>query len=185
MGLDMERRIALLCLVFVLASPSRGVETGDVAPECVLKPLRDASPDEIARLRGHVVWIDFWASWCAPCAEAFPFLDALDRDFRDRGLRILAIDLDEDPADVAAFLERHQVSFALAADPTGECPRRFGVEGMPSSYLVDRKGVVRHVQRGFQAGEAEELRRRVEELLAEPAEARVPANENGRRSAGD
>jgi thiol-disulfide isomerase/thioredoxin len=181
----MKRRpLAVLCAAIgiALAPPSRGVEVGVSIPECALAPLGDAPPPELARLRGEVLWIDFWASWCGPCAGSIPFLNALDAELGARGLRILGVNLDEDPRDAAEFLESHPARFALAADPTGECPRRFGVDAMPSAYLVDRRGVVRHVQRGFRARDTAALRRLVEALLAEgPAAAEPP----GARDAAD
>ncbi len=96
-------------------------------------------------------------------------MNDLDREFRDRGLQILAINLDEKLEDARAFLAKHPVSFALAADPSGRCPRDFGVQGMPSSYLVDRQGIIRHVHLGFRPGEAKKLWALVEQLLAEGA----------------
>ena len=94
---------------------------------------------------------------------------ALDRDFRARGLEVVAVNLDEEPEEAQAFLARHAARFEQAADPTGRCPRDFGVETLPSSYLVDRRGVIRHVHRGFRESESEKLRALVESLLAEDA----------------
>lgn len=177
-----------LCAVLALAPSARGVEPGAPAPECSFRASGDAAATELSRLRGHVVWVDFWASWCDPCVAAIPFLNQLDRDLYEQGLRVLGVNLDEQPAAAAEFLAQHQARFLQVADPDGECPRRFGVDAMPSSYLVDRQGVVRHVHRGFRAGDAAALRRRVEELLAEAPEALPAPAEPGAsspRNAGD
>jgi thiol-disulfide isomerase/thioredoxin len=141
----------------------------------VLKSLGEESPINMGQFKGKVVYVDFWASWCTPCARSFPFMNDLDREFHDRGLIVLAINLDEKLEDAQAFLAKHPASFALAADPSGQCPRDFGVRGMPSSYLVDRQGMIRHVHLGFRAGEAEKLRALVEQLLAEGAGSAAPA----------
>jgi thiol-disulfide isomerase/thioredoxin len=127
---------------------------------------------ELEQFRGAVLWVDFWASWCGSCAESFPFLDDLDREFRARGLVVLGVNLDEVPEDARDFLARHPVGFTQAADPSWQCPRTFGLRGMPVAYLIDRHGSVRHVEQGFRAGEAPRLRSLVEALLAEdPREA--------------
>lgn len=140
---------------------------GRPAPHCELTSLDRSEPYDLQQLRGRVLYVDFWASWCAPCVEAFPFLNRLQREFGERGLQVLGINVDEDPRDALAFLAGHPAAFLLAASATGQCPRDFGVDGMPTSFLVDREGVIRLVHEGFRPGEAGELRARVEELLAE------------------
>lgn len=163
-------KVAACAAMAIALLASRAAEqVGRTAPACKLTDVGDQQPVALEQYRGRVLWLDFWASWCATCAESFPFLNALERDFGARGLSVLAINLDEDPEDAREFLARHPARFAQAADRSGRCPREFGVEAMPSSYLVDRRGVIRHVQRGFRAGEAAELRAQIEALLAEEA----------------
>lgn len=120
---------------------------------------------ETGQLHGRVVYLDFWASWCGPCAQAFPFLNALQMEFGERGLVVVGVNVDETPADALRFLQQIPAAFAVGADPAGTCPRAFGVEAMPSSYLIDRSGVIRYVHFGFRAGDAPDLRRRVDQLL--------------------
>jgi thiol-disulfide isomerase/thioredoxin len=156
--------LASICMDAVADNKVVGVE----APVCALSPLATPEAVDMRQLRGQVVYVDFWASWCGPCAQAFPFMNALDREFRERGLQIIGINVDEHPADARRFLAKHAASFRLAADPGGDCPRRFGVRAMPSSYLIDRNGVVRYEQVGFRAGATGKLRQVVEQLLAEP-----------------
>ncbi len=166
----MKKRISV-AMVFALALASHpqaeGFEVGEAAPNCSLAPVENAESFDLHRFRGKVVYVDFWASWCPPCAHSFAFLNDLDGRFRGDGLQILGINLDEKPDDAKGFLERHPASFTVAFDAGGRCPQDFGVEGMPSSYLVDRQGIVRHVHLGFRRGEAERLRGLVAELLAE------------------
>jgi thiol-disulfide isomerase/thioredoxin len=160
---------AVLCALLA-ATPIRDASAaavGQRAPICQLAPLRDAQAIDMERLQGSVVYVDFWASWCGPCAKSFPFLNTIEADFRDRGLRVVGINLDEHPADAQAFLSRHPARFAVAADSTGRCPQAFAVAAMPSSYLIDRKGIVRYVHAGFRAGDAAKLRALIERLLSE------------------
>jgi thiol-disulfide isomerase/thioredoxin len=165
----MRKFVVCAALALCLLGNRASEQIGRAAPPCALTSVGGAQPIALAPDRGKVLWIDFWASWCPSCAQSFPFLIALDRDFRARGLEVVAVNLDEEPEAAQAFLARHAARFEQAADPSGRCPRDFGVETLPSSYLVDRRGVIRHVHRGFREGESEKLRKLVESLLAEAA----------------
>lgn len=162
------------------ASPaSKQAVAGLQAPRCRLAARSAAGGFEASRERrfeGHMVLVDFWASWCPTCEHAFPFLDALARDYREHGLEVIAVNLDADPADALAFLAGRDVAFEVVRDPNGSCPRAFGLVGMPSSYLIDAQGRVLEVTRGFRRGEARALRERIETLLVKaPADAADPA----------
>jgi thiol-disulfide isomerase/thioredoxin len=160
----------VVALIGALAGANaQAIEPGDAAPRCELLALTPGPRIDTAALSaGHVVLVDFWASWCAPCAHAFPHLGGLQRDYLDAGFLVLGINVDEEPGDALAFLERHPVDFAVGSDRDGACPRAYDVQGMPSSYLVDRAGIVRSVNRGFRPEAVPELRREIEALLAEP-----------------
>jgi thiol-disulfide isomerase/thioredoxin len=144
---------------------SRAAEVGERAPSCQVKALDGAGALDLAGRPGKVVYIDFWASWCGPCAESFPFLDQLHKELRSRGFEVLGVNLDENPSDAKTFLSKRPVGFTLASDPDGRCPRVYGVQAMPSSYLVDRQGVIREVHRGFKAGDKKAIRDQVLLLL--------------------
>lgn len=151
-------------------------DIGRRAPECELAPLSSTGRFDAIRPRafeGRAVLVDFWASWCPTCEHAFPFLNELARDYHARGLDVLAVNLDADPGDALAFLADRPVEFEVAHDPTGRCPRAFGLVGMPTSYLIDADGRVRAVTRGFRSGEAKGLRARIETLLTEATSGRT------------
>lgn len=168
----MARRALVLALL--LASAASASEPERTLPSCTLTSLDGAESFELDQLRGSLLWVDFWASWCDSCAASFAFLESLDREFRAQGLRVLAINLDEEPGDAADFLARHPVGFEQAADRSGACPRRFGVPGMPAAYLIDRHGVIRHEHLGFRAGDARRIRGLVGELVAAGAQTPPP-----------
>ncbi len=175
-----SRFIVIVALALALCSPVQAARSGTAAPACTLQTLGEGSQIHVEQFKGKVVYVDFWASWCAPCVRSFPFMNELDREFRDRGLQVLAINLDEKLEDAQKFLAKHPARFILAADRSGQCPRDFGVRGMPSSYLVDRRGIIRHVHLGFRPGDARKLRALVEQLLAEGAGTVAPAGGSAR-----
>lgn len=143
--------------------------TGAAVPECALEAMDAHDVRDLGRFRGKVLYVDFWASWCRPCVQTFPLLNDLERRYRGEGLQVVGINVDERAEDAAEFTARLRPEFALAADRRGDCPRRFDVRGMPSAYLVDRRGIVRYRHVGYRSEDAQTLRARVVELLAEPA----------------
>ena len=157
---------AALAIGFALAAAvSWAAGVGEAAPAF---SLRDASGATIAlqALRGQVVYVDFWASWCGPCRRSFPWMNELQRRYGGRGLTIVAINVDKNPADAARFLERNPAQFAIAYDQAGATPLAYAVEGMPSSYLVDAQGKVVDVEQGFHDDRKALVERRIQSLLA-------------------
>ena len=161
------RRLAGAALLAV-AQAAFALEAGDRLPDLTLPSLKDPSPVTLASMKGRVTYVDFWASWCVPCRESMPFLDTLYKRHRDAGFAVLGINKDMTSADAERFLRRVNVSFPLAADAKDAAARAFDVKAMPSGYLVDRKGVVRKVHRGFTAETGAALERDIESLLKEP-----------------
>lgn len=135
------------------------------APECDLTTLDGKPTAGPQAMKGKVLYVDFWASWCPPCIQSFPFLDQLQKDYGAQGLQVIGVNLDEVVVDAEKFLSEHPVSFSIVADPSKQCATDFDVIAMPSSYLIDRAGVVRYIHRGFRPGETKELRLIVEQLL--------------------
>jgi len=113
--------------------------------------------------------VDFWASWCVACLASFPFMEQMQRDLGARGLQVVALNLDQKPADAQRFLAAHRVSFPIAMGSNEACAKQFGVGAMPSTFIVDRNRRIRAVHAGFRSGEARAIRGLVEQLLAEPA----------------
>jgi thiol-disulfide isomerase/thioredoxin len=159
--------ILSLCLASL---PVAAVESGSPAPD-ISGPRMGASAEKVSlsALKGSVVYVDFWASWCVPCRVSMPTLDALYKKHAARGLVVLGVNKDATDADANRFLQRTVVSFPLVADAQDVAARAFGVKAMPSGYLVDRRGVVRRVHRGFTPETAAAVEREIEELLKEPA----------------
>src|SRR5690349_14771080 len=100
-------------------------------------------------LRGQAVLVDFWASWCAPCKQSFPWMSAMHQKYATKGLTIVAINLDKDRKLADAFLDQHLAPFTVAFDPTGKTAKAFKVWGMPSSYLIGADGTILFTKAGF------------------------------------
>jgi thiol-disulfide isomerase/thioredoxin len=162
---------ALLVSTILSLAPLLSLAAGDInqtAPNCSLKNLNQQETIDLQSYKGKVVYLDFWASWCGPCAESFPYMNKLDSELKQQGLEVVAINLDENPDEAQSFLKKRPARFNVALDTTeAECAKAFGVKAMPSSYLIDRKGVIRDIHYGFRNGEAQEFRAKVEKILAE------------------
>jgi len=164
-----QRLVAVLYFVLAMThlKSLMAAEAVSTMPDCALTSLADKQSFNLQQFKGKVIYVDFWASWCGPCAKSFPFMNELSRDLKDKGLQVIGVNLDETSADAQNFLAKYPANFVIAADTNEQCAKDFGVQAMPSTYLVDRNGTVRHVHLGFRPGEAKELRVLVEQLLAE------------------
>ena len=163
------RRI-LAALAFALSGAAAAVDVGAPAPDLAIQSLGDPAKSlKLASLRGSVVYVDFWASWCVPCRLSMPALDTLFRRNRERGFTVVGVNKDVSALDARRFLERVPVTFPLVADTQDAAARAFDVKAMPSGYLIDRKGIVRNVHRGFPPETATALEREIEDLLKEPS----------------
>jgi peroxiredoxin len=161
-----SRIIAAVMLALLLTAPVHALSPGEVAPEVGIVDLQ-GKPVRLAELRGKVVLVDFWASWCAPCREELPWLEKLYTAQKSRGLEIVAVNQDESIDNARRFLQAHPLSFRVAHDVGGKVADRFSPAKMPSSFLVDAKGKVRFVHAGFRAADAKAIEAEVSKLLAE------------------
>lgn len=123
----------------------------------------------LADLRGKVLLIDFWASWCKPCQASFPLLDSLYKQHHQDGLEVLAVNVDEERKQADRFLAGRPHEMPVFFDPKGRAPEAFGVEAMPSSFLVDRRGRIRFRHVGYTPSVAAAYEREIDELLVEEA----------------
>ena len=131
---------------------------GEPAPDLTVSGFYDKKPIKLSSYRGKVVLLDLWASWCAPCRDEMPALDAMATRLRGKGIEILAVSIDEERNAAESFLKtRRKWSLTLAHDPAGTVPSRLNPPTMPTSYIIDAEGIVRHVNAGFVPGDAEKL----------------------------
>ena len=139
---------------------------GRPAPDLVVKRL-DGRPLALASLKGKVVLLDVWASWCVPCKQELPILDAMAGRLRARGVEILAVSIDQERANLDKFLAvRSRWTLTIAHDEKGAIADTLQPDKMPTSYVIDRAGIVRHVNSGFLPADAPEIEKRLQDLAA-------------------
>jgi thiol-disulfide isomerase/thioredoxin len=165
MGTRLVARFALALVCLAPAPIAWSVAAGDPAPTCTASLLDGSRSVSLADYRGKVVYVDFWASWCGPCRESFPFMNELQRDLAQRGLQIVAVSVDKTAEDAKRFLARYPATFTTVLDAAASCPAAFRLQAMPSSYVIDRSGAVRAVHTGFHSSDRDEIRRQLVEAL--------------------
>ena len=126
-----------------------------------------SQPLDLSPLHGRVVYLDFWASWCAPCRQSFPWTDSMQQTYGTQGLSVLAINVDHDRGDAERFLKEFRPRFEVRFDPEGTWAQQFKVTGMPTSLIIDRHGAVRFTHIGFWPAQGEVAAHEVRELLDE------------------
>ena len=149
------------CLVASVCSA--GIKSGEAFPDLAGFKLEGKLPDAT---KGKVVLVDFWASWCEPCKQSFPVMEELHKRYAERGLVIIAVNVDENRPDMEAFLKKNAASFAVVRDANQKLVEKAGIATMPSSFLLDRDGKVRFLHTGFRADETKKkYEEEIEQLL--------------------
>jgi peroxiredoxin len=160
--------LASILSVSMLAASAIALDRGARAPEIGMRDL-DGNEVTIASLRGRVVVVDFWASWCVPCADSMVVYQRLYETYRERGLTIVGVSQDQRVDNARAFVSRHHLSFPVVFDEGHAIAGRYAPPRMPTSYLIDRTGVVRHVHAGYRSSDAAQLESQVQALVNQPA----------------
>jgi thiol-disulfide isomerase/thioredoxin len=163
-----QTAIVMAAATIALCAPARAGDPGGQAPEFAL-PVRGGSELSLASLRGQVVMINFWASWCGPCRQEFPILDQIHRKYHPMGFAMLGVNVEPDPGDAERFLKDTPVSFPILFDRANAVSRRYDVSGMPTTILVDRKGRVRWLHRAYKPGDENEYIAQIRAMLKESA----------------
>lgn len=146
-------------LLTLLASFSINAFAADInakAPDFTLESIKNVAANKkinLAELKGKVIYVDFWASWCGPCQRSFPKLEALRNKYKDKGFEVVAINMDENLKDANDFLTKFAVTFPIARDASGKVAEQYNLKGMPSGYIIDQKGVINYISVGFDSKE--------------------------------
>ncbi len=151
------------------SAEAAGGLVGSAAPDFEAAPVKGSAAVSLAALRGKVIIVDFWGTFCEPCKKSFPKLQKLSARYKDRGLRVVGISEDEadDKDKISDFADTYGATFPIGWDEDKSIARKYRPETMPSSYVVDRKGVVRFVHVGYHDGDEAEFEQEIKDLLGE------------------
>ncbi|MFC4257959.1 TlpA family protein disulfide reductase [Marinobacter lacisalsi] len=159
--------VKALCLgLGLLVSAVATADVSGTAPDFTLKS-RDGDNLRLEDLRGEVIMLNFWASWCGPCRQEMPHMDAIEKEFRDYGFRVLAVNVDQHREDAERFLDAVPVDFAILWDHDSTVSERYDVQAMPTTVMIDRDGKARYVHHGYQPGYEDDYRDQIRELIRE------------------
>jgi thiol-disulfide isomerase/thioredoxin len=159
----MRNAFHTLLITLALLAGSNTTTLAQQAPAFSL--ASDNGNISLSQYRNKIVYVDFWASWCKPCRESFSFMNEIQKKYAGKGLQIIAINLDDQRSAADAFLSKYPAEFKIAYDPQGKTPAAFGVKVMPTSYLVDRKGNIIFIHKGFKQSQTDELEQRIAQAL--------------------
>lgn len=154
----------LLAVVFSVSIQAK--EMSGPAPDFTL-PAIDGSKVKLSDLKGQVVMLNFWASWCGPCRQEMPLLNDIYKHYKKAGFVLLGVNLDESIDDAEGFMKKTPVNFPVLLDSDGKVAGLYKNQAMPSSYFIDRKGNLVHLHQGYKPGEEAEYKKVIKKLLAE------------------
>ncbi len=152
---------SLFCLSF--SGTSYALDAGSKAPDFQLQGPKGTVT--LASSAGSVVYVDFWASWCGPCKQSFSWMNAMQEKYASKGLQIIGVNVDAKSDDARKFLAETPARFTVAFDSKGTTPTKYGVKGMPTSFLVGRDGKVIFVHQGFKEADREQLEKQIKTAL--------------------
>ncbi len=163
-----EWKLSLVLAVFLVAHiPSSLAEQGEkMAPDFVLKSDEGRNV-RLSELRGDVVMINFWASWCGPCRQEMPKLDELHEKYKDMGFTVLGINVEQDNSKAKEMLEKSPVNFPILYDTLSEVTEKYNVDSMPMTLLLDADGKVRFLHKGYKPGYEDRYQAEMKTLFKE------------------
>jgi thiol-disulfide isomerase/thioredoxin len=163
-------RMLAVALVFGTASLALAGSSASVAPDFSL-PVRSGGSMSLSKLKGQVVMINFWASYCGPCRQEMPLLEQMAKKYKPLGFTLLGVNVDEDVKDAEAWLAKAKMSptFPILLDQKHVVRNQYAQYGevMPMSVFIDRKGNIRNVHRGYKAGDEGAYLDQIRSLLKE------------------
>lgn len=152
-----------IVIAVILVFNSSAGWTATEAPDIKLDGL--AGEVDLESLKGKVVYLDFWASWCKPCVKSFPWMKKMKSRYKDQGFEVLAVNLDKEQKLGDDFARKMQVNFLIGYDPEGDTATRYKLRGMPSSFLIGRDGNIYATHIGFRDKDKPKIEQAIKQLL--------------------
>jgi len=162
----MIKKLGIVLSIVLLTATVAAAPMSGAAPEFQLR-ARDGAEISLTDLKGQVVMINFWATWCGPCRQEMPHLEALYQRYGSLGFTLLGVNVEDDPRGAEAWLKETPVSFPILFDSDNRVTKLYDVVAMPSTVLVDRSGNVRYLHHGYKPGYENEYQNQIRELIRE------------------
>ncbi len=153
----------LLSMFAFVASPAMAITNGEAAPAFELQG--DGAAVKLSNYKGKLIYLDFWASWCGPCKQSFPWLNEMQSKYGAKGFQVVGVNVDANTEDAKAFLAALPAKFAVAYDAKGLTPKAYAIKGMPSSVLIDASGKILSQHTGFRDADKAQLEQAIQQAL--------------------
>jgi peroxiredoxin len=150
----------------VMAGCAWAADAGGPAPPFSLSSV-SGDPQTLSQYKGQVILVNFWATWCGPCQQEMPLLDQMYKKYKPAGFTLIGVNVDKTAPAVKELLARKPVSFPVLLDPANQVSKAYHVDEMPSSVIIDRKGQIRYIHRGYKPGDENEYQDRIRQLIRE------------------
>ena len=160
------KRCAMAAMVLASAAFAAGGDASGPAPAFTLSTLAGQTSG-LSAYKGQVVMVNFWATWCGPCQQEMPLLDQMYKKYKPAGFTLIGVNVDKEAPPVKQLLERKPVSFPVLLDPANQVSKAYHVDEMPSSVIIDRKGQIRYIHRGYKPGDENDYQDRIRQLIRE------------------
>ncbi len=160
------KRCAMAALVLGSSAFAAGGDAAGPAPSFTLTTLA-GQPGGLGEYKGQVVMVNFWATWCGPCQQEMPLLDQMYKKYKPAGFTLIGVNVDKESPAVKELLARKPVSFPVLLDPANQVSKAYHVDEMPSSVIIDRKGQIRYVHRGYKPGDENDYQDLIRKLIRE------------------
>ena len=169
MNLSLSKTLSSFCLVLLLGFNAQAIAAKKVqgpAPDFTLKALSGKNM-KLSEMRGTVILLNFWASWCAPCRLEMPLLNDLHNKYQALGFAVLGVNVEEDSNMARRYINDRPVDFPILLDNTQQVSKQYKVIAMPTTVLIDRDGNMRYLHQGFKPGDEKKYRKMVKKLIRE------------------
>ena len=164
--MNMTRFLLVLLISMWLVAPANAASIQGKAPNFTLKS-NSGKNVKLSELRGQVVLLNFWASWCGPCRQEMPLLEKLHKRYSALGFTVLGVNVEEDPRKAKTLLKDISVSFPILFDTSNKVSKQYKVSAMPSTIMIDRDGNMRYLHKGYKPGDEAQYKKWVKQLIRE------------------
>ena len=162
---EIFKRCAMAAIVIASTAFAAGATPAARRPPSRYHPR--GTSGRLSQYKGQVVMVNFWATWCGPCQQEMPLLDQMYKKYKPAGFTLIGVNVDKEAPAVKELIARKPVSFPVLLDPANQVSKAYHVDEMPSSVIIDRKGEIRYIHRGYKPGDENEYQDRIRQLIRE------------------